>query len=102
MKAKTAKKAKPAKSKTNKTKEVRGPNLINVLRSAIPGAGMIESDKETKGRKVFFEFQRCDFVVSSRLKVQECGFGRLAKHRCETYQTGKLTERLKLQAVAIG
>ena len=84
-----------AKAKPTKAKEVRGEKLINVLKSAIPGAGLVQSDTKTNGRKVFFEFQRFDFVVSSRLHVQECGFGRLAKSRSITPQTKKLTERLK-------
>ena len=79
----------------SKSREVRGNKLIEAIKSAIPGAGFIKPDESSSGRKVFFEWRKVDFVVSSRLIVQECGFGRKQAFRAETDETNVLAERLK-------
>ena len=80
--------------KTASKPEYRGPKLINAIRSAIPGAGFVKV--EPNGRKAFFEFHCVDFVVSSRLIVKECGFGRYADIGiCDSEASIKLTERIK-------
>lgn len=79
-------------------KEVRGNKLINIVKSVIPGAGFIKpADKD--GRKVFFQYRTVDFIVSSRLHVQECGFGRCNLRRDDTPETEELSSRLKTAVV---
>ena len=93
-------KSKSAKPRKARSPEVRGAKLLTMVRSVIPGAGFVKADPDAAGRKVFFEWHKVDYVLSSRLHVQECGFGRANSLRSETDETRSLTERFKAAAVA--
>ena len=89
----TKKTTKKTSKKT--TKEYRGSKLLNILHKTIPGVGMVKAD-EHSDRRVFFTFRGKDFLLSSRLIVTECGFGRnVAYGRNENEVSKSLTARLK-------
>ena len=58
-------------------KEVRNANLIATVRTKLPNVGNVNLDTNSSGRRLFFTFRSMDFLVSSRLKVKELGFGRM-------------------------
>ena len=80
----------------SKAVEIRGNRLIAVVKSVVPGAGFVKPDPKSSGRKVFFVWRRTDFVISSRLHVQECGFGHEQPFGvAETDETKELTAQFK-------
>ena len=81
-----------------KSKEVRGNSLVAAIRKVVPNAGYIKPDPKSNGRRVFFQWRHTEFIISSRLHVQECGFGRATKAgRCETEETESLSQQFKLE-----
>ena len=77
-----------------KSKEVRGSKLVAAIKRALPNAGHVKLDPHSSGRRVFFEWRHADFVVSSRLKVELCGFGRLTKAgRTENDETDMISQK---------